>query len=230
MQKQFFVKTPPHKIYDPFEYRVLLILPVLYRRWATARLADLKPWVQRWQLPEMFAGVEGCGAEDGWYETSLTMEHFRLTNTPFAGAASDIYKCFDQINRTLLYHILQIAGMPKNIISAYARYQEGLNVYNSLAAGLGEKHIRLNGIPQGCPLSMMIIALMTRPWMLVTRQCGATPRGLADDLLAIAAGHNHVQNLIKATEETHRFLEWFGAKVATNKQFYSLPPSRPESS
>ena len=165
----------------------------------------------------MFAGVEGCGAEDGWYDTALNMQLNRLTNTPFAGAASDIYKCFDQLNRKLVCHILKIAGMPQSMLSAYAKYQEGLQIYNSLTAGLGAKHNRPNGIPQGCPLSMMIVALLTRPWMLVTKACKVTPRGLADDLLAVAAGKDHVENLIRATEETHRFLELLGARVATKK-------------
>ena len=161
--------------------------------------------------------MEGCGAEDLWYETSLNMELMRLTNPPFAGAASDIYKCFDEINRALLYHILKISGMPKGIIDAYMRYQEGLKVYNSMAARLGEQHARPSGIPQGCPLSMMLIALITRPWMQMVEEHNVTPRGLADDLLVIAAGVDHVANLIEATEKTHEFPDLIGAKVATKK-------------
>ena len=51
---------------NPLAYRVLLILPTIYRRWATARLRDLQPWIRQWQLDNMCAGVEGAGAEVGW--------------------------------------------------------------------------------------------------------------------------------------------------------------------
>ena len=64
--KAAYLSKDPDKIDDPLEYRVLLILPTLYRRWASARLNDLKPWIRLWQLHSMYAGVEGFGAEDAW--------------------------------------------------------------------------------------------------------------------------------------------------------------------
>ena len=54
---------------NPLAYRVLLILPVLCRCWATARLQDLQPWVHKWQRDAMFAGVDNARAEDAWFET-----------------------------------------------------------------------------------------------------------------------------------------------------------------
>eukprot|EP00973_Karenia_brevis_P016016 2189874-Karenia_brevis.AAC.1 len=61
------------------------------------------------------------------------------------------------------------------------------------------------GIPQGCPFSMMIIALLLRPWHLLTTlglrrprptrdnhpsttDSHVVPRSLADDLLILASG------------------------------------------
>ena len=47
---------------DPLQYRILLVMQRLYRRWATLRLRHLDKWVEQWRLPEMFAGVkEGRG-------------------------------------------------------------------------------------------------------------------------------------------------------------------------
>ena len=83
--------------------------------------------------------------------------------------------------------------------------------------GLGEGHKRQRGIPQGCPFSMMLIALLTRPWHLLMQQHNVIPRTLADDLLITASGKEHVDDLVKANNATHRFLEDMGAKVATHK-------------
>eukprot|EP00974_Lingulodinium_polyedra_P081789 7919257-Lingulodinium_polyedra.AAC.1 len=44
---------------EPLGYRLLFILPSIYRRWASVRQHQLRPWVEEWALPEMFAGV--CG-------------------------------------------------------------------------------------------------------------------------------------------------------------------------
>ena len=114
----------------------------------------------------MFAGVEGFGADDAWWETALTLEQDQLNNTNYSTGAADIYKCFDQLARPLLYHLMQVAGMPPRVIQAYRSYQEQLHIHNSLALGIGQSHQRPTGIPQGCPLSMMLVALLMRPWML----------------------------------------------------------------
>ena len=42
-------------------YKVLLILPTLYRRWASARLHELYPWVEGWADQSMYAGIPGRG-------------------------------------------------------------------------------------------------------------------------------------------------------------------------
>ena len=114
---------------DPLEYRVLLMLPGVYRMYAKTRLRRLAPWVQDWQLEGMFAGVEGKGAADAVYNTALRVEDF-------AGAVADIYKCFDQIQRPLLYAILERAGMPKRILLAYRSFQETMEARNTVAGGL----------------------------------------------------------------------------------------------
>ena len=60
---------------DPTDYRILLVLQRLYRRWATLRLRKLAPWVAKWQLPEMFAGVKSGGADVAWLSTALDQEN-----------------------------------------------------------------------------------------------------------------------------------------------------------
>ena len=64
---------------------------------------------------------------------------------------------------------------------------------------------------------MMLVALLMRPWMLVMPHNNVTPRTLADDLLFISHGHDHLQQTITATDATHDYLRCIGAKVATHK-------------
>ena len=92
-----YLSKDPRDTHNPLAYRVLLILPVLYRRWASARLHSLRGWIRQWQLDGMFAGIEGFGAEDAWYETSLQIENCKTHNRDFSGNATDIFKCFDQL-------------------------------------------------------------------------------------------------------------------------------------
>ena len=199
-----YLSKDASNIHNPLAYRVMLILQVLYRRWATCRLHDMQQGVQMWQKTNMYAGVEGSGAEEGWYTTALSLEKFQLDNTNFAGSCADIYKCFDQISRPLLYHLAKVAGMPTNILNTYMRFQEQLTIYNTLALGIGWPHKRPCGIPQGCPLSMMLVSRMLRPWMSVMEEQNAIARTLSDDMMVITVGSNHLHDIINITEQTHR--------------------------
>ena len=160
----FLSKNPEERL-DPLEHRVLLMLPSTYRLWSKTRLRHLQPWVAAWAEPEMFAGVEGKGAEDAAYSSALLVEWCKMTGTGFTGGSADIYKCFDQILRPLVKQVLVEAGMPSRIIDTYIKYLENLKVYNIVAGGLGEPYGRPTSIPQGDPMSMMIVAILLRPWI-----------------------------------------------------------------
>ena len=62
-----------------------------------------------------------------------------------------IFKLFDQILRPLVYQLLRLAGMPRQIVDAYGRFLEAMITYNIIAGGVGRAQKRRCGIPQGCP-------------------------------------------------------------------------------
>ena len=89
------------------------MLPATYRMWSKTRLRHLQPWVKTWAEPEMYAGVEGRGAEDAAYSSALLVEWSKMSGTDLTGGSADIYKCFGQVLRPLVREILKAAGMPE---------------------------------------------------------------------------------------------------------------------
>eukprot|EP00969_Alexandrium_andersonii_P274138 12116484-Alexandrium_andersonii.AAC.1 len=71
----------PH---DPMNLRLLLILPVAYRRWAALRLHQLQGWADRWAIPEIYAGLKGRSAAQAWWDTALDREWRDELGTPWA--------------------------------------------------------------------------------------------------------------------------------------------------
>ena len=126
----------------PLDARTLLILPTVYRRWASHRLQCIDSWVTKWQMPEMYAGVPGLSAEDAAYATSLELEDLNQHGTPYSGAVADIFKCFDQIVRPQVKTLLFKAGFPKRILEPYMAMLNDLIVHNLFAGhiGLGHQH------------------------------------------------------------------------------------------
>ena len=94
------------------------MLSAAYRLWAKIRLQDVKPWIAGWDLPEIFAGVPGKGAEQAWYKTALEGEYAEMYARTTAYAVIDLSKAFDHIPRVLLYKVLERGGFPSHILTA----------------------------------------------------------------------------------------------------------------
>ena len=75
----FLHKDDPSEA-GPLDLRPLLILPTLYRRWASMRLGELHSWIETWQLDEIFAGVPGQSAEELWANLEYFLKEVRLAH------------------------------------------------------------------------------------------------------------------------------------------------------
>ena len=80
----FLPKEEEHFL-EPDAYRVLLMLPAVYRLWARTRLGHLEPWTRMWAMEEMFSGVPGQGANDAAYMTAMLVEQCALKNEDYTG-------------------------------------------------------------------------------------------------------------------------------------------------
>ena len=63
----------------------------------------------------------------------------------------------------------------------------------------------------------MFIAFLLRPWIIIMRAVGATPRILADDILVFAQGETHEATFKQAFDITHIFMRDIGAELAPAK-------------
>ena len=127
---------------DPYDYRILLVLQRLYRRWASMRLQHLSRWIEKWQLEEMYAGVKGGGAEAAWLSTALDTELANLQQAEHLMAMMDIWKCFDQIIPVLARLLLGLAGMPTSTPWAYTRPIAEVKTVNCLSMVIGKTYRR----------------------------------------------------------------------------------------
>ena len=214
-----YLEKDGSKMGEAMSFRPLTITVPIYRRWAAIRLKSMQGWIEGWALEEMFAGVAGQGAVDAWYQALMDAELMMLEGTPFCGGAADIHKFFDQIQRKLVYEIAELAGMPKGVLLAYKNFLENLSIYNGIGNHVGYKYSRKCGIPQGCPLSMTIVALLMRAWAIELRVMHVDTKVLADDVLIVAKGRRMLRQYTKALNYTHQYLQDMGSKVAPSKSY-----------
>jgi len=214
-----FLSKDPNKTEDPNMYRCLKITSIFFRKWGSNRMGCLKQWIAQWDHDAINAGVPGKSAQDAWYRLAIKIEEALANGEDIAGASVDVYKCFDQINREVVREVATQAGMPPRILEPYLRFLDDLVIRFQTGKDIGQPHKHRCSIPQGCPFSMMIVALIFIPWINHVKAPGVEPRVLADDLLILTTGDMCRANVIKALKDSKAFFQSIGARVADNKCF-----------
>ena len=88
-----------------------------------------------------------------------------------------------------------------------------MKVYKCLGGGMGTPYTRRCGIPQGCSFSMMYVALIMRPWIILMRYIpGIQAFILAEDVFVLATGTCMIGNVAQAINQTHEYLHTMGPK------------------
>ena len=206
---------------EAYEFRLLSICSLLYRRWSAMRLHDMEPWIEQWAEPGMFGGFKQRATDEAFWSVALDQELATLQHCHTSMLSVDVHKAFDQMSRELVYLLAANMGAPKEVIAPWLEIMGNLQVFNVLASSAGEPYSRPLAIPQGCALSMIWLAVITRPMNLIAAQLGAKPRSLADDFSITTSGDSHWRKLQDAGEATLGYLSDAGARVSHAKSVNS---------
>ena len=123
-------------------------------------------------------------------------------------------KSFGAVDRNIFDCVLSSLGLPGWFRHAHFEYHARVRTRFKLAAGLGEPWT-WDGIPQGCPLSMMFIVAFYLPWChgLAERE-GVVPQLYADNLKCASRDSG---DLLAAAQFTSRYIRLVGQDVAPSK-------------
>ena len=97
----------------PLGQRPLCVLPVVYRLWASVRLAHLKDWFYSWVLILSLV-LAGVSSVDAWYATAIDIEEVlsQTRHSDFHIFVADVVKSFDTVDRDILDCTLGRLGLP----------------------------------------------------------------------------------------------------------------------
>ena len=88
----------------PIGQRPLCVLPVVYRLWASVRLAHFRKWFSSWVPDFVFSAGKGVSSVDAWYATFIDIEEVlsQARHSDFHIFVSDVVKSFDTVDRDIL--------------------------------------------------------------------------------------------------------------------------------
>ena len=173
----------------PLNTRPLTVLSIVYRLWAGVRLVDAIAWQEAWAHPVAFGFRPARSALDGAAVTQVHLELCRLRGWAVAGMSIGYVKCFDLIPQAVMLALALELGMDPGTCRALGAMYKQLRRAFKIAGAFGLWWQATNGILQGCPLSVILVNVLTTicKWEVdslrrqVCAQTAALPPALDED-------------------------------------------------
>ena len=193
----------------PLGQRPLCVLPVVYRLWASVRLAHRKEWFFSWVPDSVFSAGKGVSSVDAWYATSIDIEEV-LSHTRHNDF--HIFESFDTVDRDILDCALGRLGLPAWFRRVYFSFHREVRLQFKHAAGSGAAWTRDGSIPQGCPLSMVFIVALYAPWCRhLESLVDIAPQLYADNLKCTSY---NVDSVLAASQYTVSYVHAVGQEAS----------------
>ena len=204
-------------IAPPLGQRPLCVLPVVYRLWASVRLAHLKEWFYSWVPDSVFSAGKGVSSVDAWYATAIDIEEVlsQAGHSDFHIFVADVVKSFDTVDRDTLDCTLCRLGLSAWFRKVYFSFHRDVRLRFKLATCLGVAWKRDGGIHQGCPLSMVFIIALYTPWCrYLGSLAGISLQLYADNLKCTSY---NVDSVLAAAQYTVSYVRAVGQEASPSK-------------
>ena len=174
--------------------RLLTVMSLVFRLWAGSRLQDVPLWQEAWAHLEAYGSGAWRGVIGGAGVTAILLELALLKGWTLAGVSVDCFKCFDIMPQAVVVRVAGELGINRGIPRALAAMQQQLRRTIWPMGTLGEWWQATSSILKGCPLSVVLINLMTSIWKMevddmrkhvVVATCQLPPRNVGLPLLGM---------------------------------------------
>ena len=143
------------------QQRPLSVLSQLYGVWAGIKLEECMIWQEKWVHPHTYGFRKKRGATDAAALIALLIELHIVMRAALQGFGLDYVKCFGLMPQQVVLCVALKQGMPTSTHRALSGMYTQLTRCFKIMGCLCSFFAATNGIVQGCPLSVIMINLMT---------------------------------------------------------------------
>eukprot|EP00435_Cladocopium_sp_Y103_P060150 s1104_g21.t3 len=144
----------------PNEFRPIVLLSLIYRCWASLRsrqmLSQLEPYIHsdaHGFLPTREPGQT-------WLQIQAAVEVAVQSSHSLAGIGTDFVKAFNCISREPLWFLAATIGLPADLLHPWKSFVQSFTRRFLVCNQVGEAHLSTRGYAEGCPLSVLAMALV----------------------------------------------------------------------
>ena len=149
-----------HELGDMTSTRPICILPNVYRLWGKIMTAKCFRHLKDDIPPTIFGSVPGRSSTDLAMQLQAEIEEHLTTGQPLFGASLDLHKAFNTLSRPLLARMCSKLGLG-HLWEPYSVFLNELQRFFTIRQQWSEPILSNTGVPEGCPLSVVMMMIMT---------------------------------------------------------------------
>ena len=152
---------------EPKDGRPITVLSSLYRLFGKIFSTKI---LQHWlpHLPKsLYGSIPGRSSIDAAWQLASKIEEAMAVDSPLYGVSLDLSKAYNLLPRKLLMQMVSRTGWPPVLTQAYGNFLSKLKRYFRIADGLWGPVSSTVGVPEGCPLAVPCMIVVT--WALSAR-------------------------------------------------------------
>ena len=140
--------------------RPICILPNVYRLWGKIMTSKCFRHLKKDIPSTIYGSVPGRSSTDLAMQLQAELEEHLITGAPLFGASLDLHKAFNTLSRPLLAKMCHKLGLG-NLWGTYSVFLGGLKRYFTVCQQWSDAISSNNGVPEGCPLSVVMMMIVT---------------------------------------------------------------------
>ena len=140
--------------------RPICILPNVFRLWGKIMTSKCFKTLMPFLPPSLVGSIPGRGSTDLAMQLQISLENHLMSNQSVYGAALDLHKAFNTLDRGLLGILCQRLGLSK-VWEPYERALSQMQRFFVIRNEWSQPVLSVTGVPEGCPLSVVMMAVTT---------------------------------------------------------------------
>ena len=167
-------------------------------------------WQASWLDDAVFWYRKGVSCQEAWLDAALNIEEALVSDSPLFGGVFDIFKNFDSLPWDIILESASALGLPQRIMTLLRWSYSHTRRAFKIGKHIGDMWFSYNGIPQGCPLSVVMQNCYGHLWACLMRSTGVSARCFADNF---DLQHPTPSRLQEAFDVTAAFVQLSGQLV-----------------
>eukprot|EP00435_Cladocopium_sp_Y103_P074403 s90_g48.t1 len=204
--------------HQPNEFRPIVLLPIIYRCWASLRSRQLLLMLEPYIHADAHGFLPSREPAQTWLQVQAAVESALQARQSLAGIGTDVIKAFNCIQREPLWTLAEAIGVPHNLLHPWrtyvARFTRRFVVCNQVSSA----QLSTQGFAEGCPLSVLAMALVDWGYQLYQQHYVPQVRhfSFVDNISMLS---REVERVVWAFFTLRAFLSMWGLSLDLSKTY-----------